>query len=128
MAWTDWRTFSATNLDVYLHRFLAGGTPDPAWPVNGLSICNLAGTQNRSMLVSDDDGGVIVVGGTSEWTPPAALASTPSASPPRLDRGRLAGEWNLGVRVPGGQPRLPASIAGQDRRVLRCLVGWPQWG
>ena len=61
VAWTDWRTFSATNLDVYLHRFLAGGTLDPAWPVNGLSTRNLAGTQNRSMLVSDDDGGVIVV-------------------------------------------------------------------
>ena len=97
--------------------------PDPAWPVNGLSICgNLAGTQNRSMLVSDDDGGVIVVGGTGEWTPPAALASTPSASPRRLDRGRLAGEWNLGVRVPGGQA--PASRVHRKDGTGGFFVVW----
>jgi hypothetical protein len=47
--------------DVYGMHVLANGVDDPAWPVNGLLICNATGDQTNIKAVSDGAGGIWVV-------------------------------------------------------------------
>jgi hypothetical protein len=60
VAWVDSRNFGSTNYDVYAQHVLSTGVVDPAWPVNGLAICALAGEQSIPAIVSDGAGGMIV--------------------------------------------------------------------
>ncbi len=46
--------------DIYAQRALAGGTVDPAWPLNGRIVCNAAGSQTSPVIVADGTGGAII--------------------------------------------------------------------
>src|SRR5262245_29069847 len=57
VAWTDFRSGLG---DIYAHHVLANGTLDPAWPADGLAVCNATGTQSSPRLVSDMAGGAVL--------------------------------------------------------------------
>lgn len=57
VAWQDPRN---GNTDIYAQRVLAGGTVDPAWPVDGLAVSTAIRTQSSPRMVTDGAGGAIV--------------------------------------------------------------------
>ena len=61
LAWSDGRNSGVTGDDIYAAHILKNGTMDPAWPVNGLLVCNATGDQEIGALVSDNAGGMIIV-------------------------------------------------------------------
>jgi len=58
IAWDDFR--NGANYDIYAQHVLVSGTVDPAWPVNGQSLCTAAGNQYYPTIVADGSGGAIV--------------------------------------------------------------------
>jgi hypothetical protein len=60
VAWTDSRNSVTTGDDVYAAHILKSGVMDPAWPVNGLLICNAAGNQEVNSVISDGAGGIYI--------------------------------------------------------------------
>jgi hypothetical protein len=56
LAWRDERSGSA---DIYAQRIDAGGIP--LWPVNGVPVCTVAGSEYDQVLASDGSGGAIIV-------------------------------------------------------------------
>jgi hypothetical protein len=67
VSWQDAR--AATALDIFAQRILAAGVVDPAWPVNGRSLCSATGTQFASSILGDGNGGAIVCW-TDQRNPP----------------------------------------------------------
>ena len=59
VAWMDSRP-GASVFDIYAQHILNSGVDDPAWPVNGLAVCNAAGVQEFPAIVEDGTGGAIV--------------------------------------------------------------------
>lgn len=59
LVWQDRRSW--LGWDVYAHRMLANGRPDPSWPVNGVAVCVSAWDQVAVRACTDGGGGVIVV-------------------------------------------------------------------
>lgn len=59
VTWLDNR--GGTGNDVYAQRITSAGTP--AWQVDGMPICDIAGEQLSVQLASDGDGGAVIV-----WT------------------------------------------------------------
>jgi hypothetical protein len=59
-AWNDWRNEPAAggNCDIYAQRVYSAGTI--AWPVNGVAVRSVAGTQRHPRMVSDGNGGGVV--------------------------------------------------------------------
>ena len=57
VAWTDYRGGST---DIYAQHVLASGQVDPAWPLNGASVCSAANYQFTPQLTPDGAGGAIV--------------------------------------------------------------------
>jgi len=57
ISWEDFRAVS--SYDIYAQHVLAGGSVDPAWPVDGVVLCSVAGNQYLPNLVSDGAGGAI---------------------------------------------------------------------
>src|SRR5262245_10424698 len=57
VTWTDNRSGSG---DIYAQHVLVNGTLDPAWPADGLVVCDATGTQSSSTLVSDAAGGAVL--------------------------------------------------------------------
>lgn len=60
LAWTDQRNSVTTGDDVYAAHILKSGVMDPAWPANGLLVCNAPGNQELNTIVSDGAGGMII--------------------------------------------------------------------
>lgn len=58
MTWWDYRS---GNGDVYAQHILVSGNVDPAWPVDGLSLCTAPDGQVPGSIVADGSGGAIVV-------------------------------------------------------------------
>lgn len=58
ICWADYRGPEAP--DTYAQHILANGTPDPAWPVDGVAVCTAVDTQLFPQLVSDGAGGAIL--------------------------------------------------------------------
>lgn len=58
VAWWDFR--GGANFDLYATRVLADGTPDPAWPANGVALCTASGDQQYPAIAPDGSGGAIV--------------------------------------------------------------------
>ncbi len=58
VTWQDHR--ASVNGDVFVAHLLASGLPDPAWPGDGLAVCNSSADQVYPVLVSDGAGGAIV--------------------------------------------------------------------
>lgn len=63
VAWLDIR--SRTDWDVYAQHVLAAGNADPAWPANGLAVCNAPGNQASPSMTRGASGSVIVAWGDS---------------------------------------------------------------
>lgn len=62
VAWTDHRTETDLNLgDVYAQRLTALGAVALGWPLDGVPICTVAGSQRYPCLVSDLAGGAVIV-------------------------------------------------------------------
>jgi hypothetical protein len=59
VAWPDARS-TLNGLDIYAHHVLASGAPDPAWPVNGVTVCSVIREQGSPVIVSDGAGGAFV--------------------------------------------------------------------
>ena len=62
VTWPDARS-SLNGLDIYAHHVLASGALDPAWPVNGTTVCSVTGEQIAPVIVSDGAGGAFIA-----WT------------------------------------------------------------
>jgi hypothetical protein len=58
VAWYDYR--GGIKYDIYAQHVLASGAVDPAWPVDGRSLCTAAGDQDFPAIVGDGSGGAIV--------------------------------------------------------------------
>lgn len=58
-AWVDSRA-GAFVFHIFAQHILNNGVVDPAWPVNGLAVCDAAGTRGAPDIVSDGAGGVII--------------------------------------------------------------------
>ena len=59
VTWQD--TFGGTEYHIYAHHLLAGGTPSPAWPADGIAVCTAANSQENPRIASDGAGGAIIV-------------------------------------------------------------------
>ncbi len=59
-AYAVWCDPRGANDDIYVQHVLASGAVDPAWPANGLVVCNASGNQNNPVLCADGSGGAIV--------------------------------------------------------------------
>jgi hypothetical protein len=59
VAFTDHR-IAGDATDVYLQHVLANGVIDPAWPPNGLPVCELPAIQDLPRVVGDGHGGALV--------------------------------------------------------------------
>jgi hypothetical protein len=59
LVWHDART-GDPNKDIYAMHVLQAGTPDPAWPVNGLAVSTAAGNQVGPNPTPDGSGGLLV--------------------------------------------------------------------
>ena len=62
VSWPDGRS-STSGVDIYAHHVLATGAVDPAWPVNGTTVCSAIGEQLSPVLISDGAGGAFIA-----WT------------------------------------------------------------
>ena len=62
VTWTDFRSGNPGS-DIYAGHVFGTGVVDPAWPVNGLALCDAAGSQTAPRIVSDAAQGAIVA-----WT------------------------------------------------------------
>lgn len=58
-AWVDSRAGSFV-LHIFAQHILNNGVVDPAWPVNGLAVCDAPGTRGAPAIASDGAGGVII--------------------------------------------------------------------
>ena len=58
LAWTDERSGDG---DIYAQELRADGTLPPEWPVNGLLVCGVAGTQQDPVIGPNTVGGAFVV-------------------------------------------------------------------
>ncbi|HTR96484.1 MAG TPA: T9SS type A sorting domain-containing protein [Candidatus Acidoferrales bacterium] len=64
ISWTDERDSVSGSQDIYIHHVQASGAVDPAWPANGLLVCNAAGFKYfYGTLVSDGSGGALITWG-----------------------------------------------------------------
>jgi hypothetical protein len=61
VTWYDDRDYVTTGADLYAQHVRAGGTVDPAWPLNGTPVCVAAGNQTLHTTVSDGVGGMIAM-------------------------------------------------------------------
>lgn len=59
-AYATWCDPRGANDDIYVQHVLASGGIDPAWPANGLVVCNATGSQNNPAICADGSGGAIV--------------------------------------------------------------------
>jgi FlgD Ig-like domain len=59
VCWQDGRS-TVNGQDIYAHHVLASGMLDPAWPVNGVTVCSVAGEQGAPVIVSDRAGGAFI--------------------------------------------------------------------
>lgn len=57
VVWTDGRS---GGRDIYAGHVLATGVNDPAWPLNGQSVCLASGDQTNAVLVQDMSGGALI--------------------------------------------------------------------
>ncbi len=61
ITWQDDRNGYGSNIyDIYAQHVLAGGQVDPAWPVDGRSICTAVNSQYSPTIASDGSGGAII--------------------------------------------------------------------
>lgn len=58
LAWEDDRTDAG---DIYAAHVSSSGVIDPAWPMNGLVVCNSTAAQNVARIVGDGSGGAIIL-------------------------------------------------------------------
>ena len=58
LGWEDSRTTAITNVDIYAQRLNGAGVPQ--WAANGVVVCNAAGQQSSTVIVSDGAGGAIL--------------------------------------------------------------------
>ena len=64
LAWNDARDSLAGSMDIYADHVLASGAVDPAWPANGLLVCNSAGFKYFYFtMISDGAGGALLTWG-----------------------------------------------------------------
>ncbi|NOT33227.1 MAG: T9SS type A sorting domain-containing protein [Candidatus Eisenbacteria bacterium] len=54
----SWHDLRGANYDIYAQRVPASGIPQ--WTADGVSVCNAAGNQTSSMIVSDYVGGAVI--------------------------------------------------------------------
>jgi hypothetical protein len=59
VAWQHGRA-PGTGTDIFAQHVLASGAVDPAWPANGVVVCEVRGVQDLPALVGDGAGGAIV--------------------------------------------------------------------
>lgn len=59
-AWVTWTDRRSDGGDIYAQRLRAGG-PDPAWPVDGAIVCDVAGTQQFPAVTGTANGAAMVV-------------------------------------------------------------------
>jgi hypothetical protein len=62
-AWTDFRTAPPNTPiggDIYMMRVSANGTFPPGWPLNGLAVAAVPGSQNLDDLIPDGTGGAFI--------------------------------------------------------------------
>ncbi len=59
IGWDDARTGAGTN-DIYAHHVSGSGVLDPAWPVTGRPVSQVARNQNANRMIADGSGGVIL--------------------------------------------------------------------
>lgn len=64
VAWEDCRN-GTDNRDIYAQRIGSSGAP--AWPLNGVSLANEAGSQTSAAIVPDGAGGAIVAWVTGDY-------------------------------------------------------------
>jgi len=104
VVWGDDRN-AATGWDLYAQRVLAAGTVDPAWPADGVALCNAAGSQDDPRITSDGAGGAIIV-----WT----------------DERSGAGDWDIYAQRIDGDGAIHTGWAAAGQPV--CVVaGTAQW-
>ena len=60
LVWTDRRDSLTAGSDIYAAHVRASGTLDPAWPVNGVAVCNANGLQQSPGLIPDGAGGALL--------------------------------------------------------------------
>jgi hypothetical protein len=58
VTWQDLR--SGSSYDVYAQHVLPSGVVDPAWPANGMLVCDAAENQTYPQIVTDGAGGAII--------------------------------------------------------------------
>jgi hypothetical protein len=124
VSWTDARAgsfpyYSGYN-DVYAQHVLGAGSVDPAWPADGLAVCDTVGDQAWSALVDDGAGGAIIVWEDARNSPWDIYAHHLFGS------GSVDTTWprqGLPVRagVPG-QTYLPVAASDGARG---AIVAWP---
>jgi hypothetical protein len=61
LVWSDERAGAGAGADIYAQHVLRSGVVDPAWPADGLALCNASGQQTAPDLVADGAGGAFVV-------------------------------------------------------------------
>jgi hypothetical protein len=59
VSWPDGRS-TVNGLDIYAHHVLASGVVDPAWPVNGTTVCSAIREQANPSIISDGAGGAFI--------------------------------------------------------------------
>lgn len=64
LAWGDERDSLSGSMDIVAHHLLASGAVDPAWPANGLLVCNSTGFKYfYNTLIGDGSGGALLAWG-----------------------------------------------------------------
>jgi len=84
--------YALSNPGVYIHHLRADGSADPAWPANGVLLCDAPGYKH-AQIAADPGGGVYVVwadGRDSPGLPRALFASRV------LPDGTVAAGWDAG--------------------------------
>ena len=115
VAWQDDR--DETHSHVFAQRILASGSVDPAWPVDGVAVCPVAGDQLMPAIAPDGAGGAIVA-----WVSYSAAGAYDIFAGHVLATGTLDSLWPVSgspvCTAPGEQALATIAQDGADGAII----------
>jgi len=121
VTWPDARS-AVNGLDIYAQHILASGSLDPAWPVNGVTVCSITGEQLGPVIVSDGAGGAFIAWQDSRSGP--TVDDVDVFAQHVLAAGVVDARWPVNGRAVSTAPRTQFGVGIVGDRVGGVIVTW----